>query len=157
MNTSRSMKAILVAGLIAAAACQSALAQSAPEPIRKAMQEARESCKPDKASLGKGFLTTKDVNGDRVPDYVLNYEFLKCGDSSSLFCGSSGCLTQVFASRDGGFVKVLDENVQDLVFKTIKGRPAMQMGLHGTSCGRGGAEACGATLYWNGVKFSSAN
>lgn len=132
-------------------------AQSLPPMVQKAIAEQTESCKPDKVTLEKGFVTRKDVNGDGIADYVLNYGSFRCGESYVYFCGSAGCLTQVFASRDGSFVKVLDENAQDVVFKTVKGRPAMLLGLHGTACGKRGADACGATLYWNGTKFSPAN
>lgn len=141
-----------VVGLPAAAG-----AETLPPMVRKAIAESTESCKPDKVTLEKGFLTRKDINGDGIPDYVLNYESFRCGESFVFYCGSAGCLTQVFASADGSYVKVLDENAQDVVFKTVMGRPAMLLGLHGTACGKRGVDACGATLYWNGSKFSPAN
>lgn len=148
---------MLATCLAVLASCGSPFAQTLPAPVQKSMQEARKSCKPEKAVFGKNFVARKDVNGDGVPDYVLDYEHFECGGSSSYYCGTGGCLTQVFASNDGGYVKVLDENVQGLEFKTLKGRPAMQIGLHGSSCGRPGMDPCGATLYWNGAKFSPAN
>ena len=103
-------------------------------------------------------MTRKDVNGDGVDDYVLDYGKFVCGDSASYWCGSAGCLTQVFASlRDGSFVNVLDENVRSLRFARVKGRPAMILGLHGNACGRVGAAPCDSTLYWNGASFSPAH
>lgn len=133
-------------------------AQTLPPVVGRAIAQQSENCmKPDKVSLEKGFMTRRDVNADGIPDYVLNYGSFKCGDTFMLYCGSAGCLTQVFASADGSFVKVLDENAQKVDFKTVKGRPAMLLGLHGTACGKRGVDACGATLYWNGSKFSPAN
>jgi len=131
-------------------------AQSLPPMIQKAVSEQIEICKPEKPQIGAGFVSRKDINGDGVSDYVLDYGSFSCG-GTRLFCGSAGCLTQVFASTDGTFVKVLDENVRDLAFKTIKSRPAMLVGLHGGSCGKRGVDPCGATLYWNGSKFSPAH
>jgi hypothetical protein len=139
----------------------SAWAQSSPSlpaPVQAAVRESREACAPDKATLGKGFVQRRDVNGDGVEDYVLDYAAFDCGGSSTYFCGSSGCLTQVFASLKGGrYAKVLDENVQDIQFKQIKGRAALLIGLHGSGCGRAGAAPCHMTLYWNGERFSPAN
>lgn len=100
----------------------------------------------------------QDINADGVSEYVLDYGKSKCGDIKGLFCGSGGCLTQVFASIEGGaYVKVLNKNVQGVQFRRVKGRPAMILGLHGTACGRSGAAQCGTTLYWNGSRFSPAN
>ena len=64
---------------------------------------------------------------------------------------------QVFVSSDGSFTKVIDENVQSLMFKQINGRSAMMIGLHGSACGKSGVAKCNATLYWNGSKFTPAN
>jgi hypothetical protein len=108
--------------------------------------------------LKPGFLTTKDVNGDGVEDYILDYANFACGNSEVFFCGTAGCLTQVFASLPhGGFVKVLDQNVRSLRFLRIKGRPAMVLDPHGIACGKVGSELCRKTLYWDGGEFSPAN
>lgn len=133
-------------------------AETLPPAVRAAIAKQSENCaKPDRVSLEKGFLTRRDVNGDGIPDYVLDYGSFKCGDTFMLYCGSAGCLTQVFASADGSYVKVLDENAQKVDFRTVKGRPAMLLGLHGSACGKRGVDACGATLYWNGSRFSPAH
>ena len=132
--------------------------QGLPAPVSAAIEEAKKGCGSDKLSLERGFVTRKDVNGDGVLDYVLDYGHARCEPTGTTSCGSAGCLTQVFASLDDGtFVKALDENVQDVQFRRVKGRPAMVMGLHGTACGRSGAAQCGTTLYWNGSRFSPAN
>jgi hypothetical protein len=138
-----------------------ALSQSSrtlPPQVEAAIVERRERCYPEAASLKPGFITQKDVNGDGVDDYILDYDKFVCGTHQSYFCGTAGCLTQIFASLPGGaFVKVLDENVREVRFTRIKGRPAMQVGLHGGKCGRTDAEPCGVTLYWNGREFNPAD
>jgi hypothetical protein len=145
-----------VATVILAAAA-AAHAQALPPSVQAAVAEAKSSCQPSPAKIDPGFLKRMDLNGDGVPDFVISYEAVSCADGGRLNCGSAGCLTQAFASTPSGFVKVLDENVQEVRFRKVKGRPAMLLGLHGSSCGKAGAEACGATLYWNGAKFSPAH
>lgn len=128
-----------------------------PPIVRAALKEAKSSCQPEAAKIDPGFVRRLDVNGDGTPDYVLSYEDVSCSDGGQRSCGSGGCLTQVFASSEGGYVKVLDETVQEVKFRRLRGRPAMVLGLHDSSCGKVGTEPCHATLYWNGYKFSPAN
>ncbi|MDP4005345.1 hypothetical protein [Methylobacterium sp. NEAU K] len=149
------MRYALAAVILAAAT--GAHSEALPAPVQAAVAEARASCQPEPTRIGSGFIRRQDVNGDGIPDYVLSYEAVSCPDTGHLNCGSAGCLTQVFASTGAGYTKVLDENVQEVRFRTIKRRPAMLLGLHGSSCGKAGSEACGATLYWNGAKFSPAH
>ena len=149
------MRYMLAAVILATATM--AHAEALPPPVQAAVAAAKSSCQPDRTKIEPGFFRRQDLNGDGVPDFVLSYEAVVCADGGRLNCGSAGCLTQVFASTSSGYVKVLDENVQEVRFRTVKGRPAMLLGLHGSSCGKVGAEACGATLYWNGAKFSPAH
>jgi hypothetical protein len=46
-----------------------ARAQSFPPEVRAEIHEAEESCKPNKTTLPKNFITRKDVNGDGVLTY----------------------------------------------------------------------------------------
>lgn len=147
----------LLAACAAAPATGAVGAEAMPPIVRQAIDKESDACRPDKVTLDQGFMTRKDVNGDGVPDYVLNYGAFRCGESSTLFCGSAGCQTQVFASVGGAFAKVFDSTVQEVAFKTVKGRPALLLGLHGSECGKRGADPCGSTLYWNGTKFGPAH
>lgn len=149
------MRYALAAVILATATV--AHAQALPPSVQVAVAEAKSSCQSSPAKIDPGFLKRLDLNGDGVPDFVLSYEAVSCADGGRLNCGSAGCLTQVFASTPSGYVKVLDENVQEISFRKVKGRPAMLLGLHGSSCGKAGSEACGATLYWNGIKFGPAH
>jgi hypothetical protein len=133
-------------------------AQTVPPIVDAEIQKAVAACEPEHAMWDQGFITQKDINADGVSDYVLDYGKFICGDSTTYFCGTAGCLTQVFASLPGGtYVKVLDDNVRQLQFRTLRGRPAMLIDVHGSVCGRTGASACDMTLYWNGSQFSPAN
>jgi hypothetical protein len=131
--------------------------ESLPQIVQGAIDESRKNC-GEPSRLNPGFILEKDVNADGRKDYILDYGKFRCGDRSTDFCGTGGCLTQVFVSlKDGTYVKALDENVRNFRFARIKGRPAMRLDLHGSACGRAGAERCNATLFWNGEKFIPAN
>ena len=155
------MRCSLLACAALVAVSGGALAQNTaqlPQIAQTAIAAARKDCAPERATLKPGFVDVKDVNGDGRPDYILDYGSFECGSSMSGYCGTGGCLTQVFASLDdGSYVKVLDENVRGLRFAKRAGRPAMILDLHGSACGRAGVERCGMTLYWTGYTFSAAN
>lgn len=134
----------------------SAQAQEArlPKEVQAAIDESRKDC-GEPVRLKAKFVTSNDVNGDGKPDYVLDYEHFQCGDMVTYFCGSAGCLTQVFASLpDGSYVKAWDENVRAIRFARVKGKPAMILDLHGSACGKVGAAPCPKTLLWNGKTFA---
>jgi hypothetical protein len=135
---------------------QSQITTSLPKEVVQAVKKSRSVCESWKRL--PGFITRKDINGDGIKDFILDYEKIECDDSASAWCGSAGCLTQVFASLpDGRSVEVLNTNVRALKFSKVNGRPAMVLDLHGTECGRAGAAPCGEKLYWNGYTFSPAN
>ena len=128
--------------------------ENLPAPVQAEIEENRSTCAPEKAVLAAGFLTRKDVNGDGTEDFVLDYNKFACGEDAPSFCGSAGCLTQVFVSTPSGrFVKVLDQNVEGIRFTRIKGRSAMLIESHGSACGRAGSERCHVTMLWTGTKF----
>ena len=146
--------AVLGFGAPAAAQSQAPL----PKPVQDAIDKSRAECQPEQFKPLAKFVVERDINGDGRKDYILGYGNSQCGDALSYYCGTGGCLTQVFASReDGTYGLVLDQNVRQLRFARAKGRPAMLLELHGSECGRAGVERCSATLYWNGYTFSPAN
>ena len=135
------------------------LPSNLPKIVDEAIAKNNKECEEGTRPIFKpGFLTTRDINGDRKPDYVLNYEHFQCGELVSIFCGTGGCLTEVFASDDdGAYVAVWNKNAQRIRFRVIGKRPAMQIDLHGSICGRNNSERCAMTLYWNGSEFHPAN
>lgn len=156
----------IFAGLTVAASVTPAQAQGKPVPLPanlpKAVQDVIEKnnkeCTEGKPVFLQGFLSTRDINGDRKPDYVLNYEHYQCGELLSLFCGTGGCQTEVFASDgEGGYAHVWDKLAQRIQFRTLGRRHAMVVDLHGSKCGRNNSERCSMTLYWNGEEFHPAN
>lgn len=129
-----------------------------PSEVQASIQEKREACDPAHEEIQPGFITWQDVNGDHVDDYILDYGKFICGVDQSFFCGTEGCLTEVFASLpDGTFKQVLRENVRGIRFARIKDRPAMILDLHGSYCGKVGAARCDKTLYWDVRDFAPAD
>lgn len=145
------LAAALLPGLSASAVAQAT--GDLPPEVRAEIAEIRKTCdKPPE--IESGFITRRDVNGDGVPDYVLDLGKFTCNGMET-YCGSGGCSVEVFASLpDGRFVKALDELVQDVKFQTIRGRPAVLLSLQGSACGKVNAETCPRTLFWNGRKFA---
>ena len=147
-----------VAAMLLVASAWAQSSQDVPPVVAAAITEAQQACEPESHKLEPDFIIVKDVNGDKVQDYILDYDKFKCGDNPNFFCGTAGCLMQVFVSVDDGqYTMALDQNVRHLQFKRVKGRAAMVLSLHGSACGRVGAAPCKATLYWNGATFSPAN
>jgi hypothetical protein len=141
---------------VISSATVSVQSEKLPTIVQAEIDQAKSACAPNLAVLAPGFIVQKDINGDGTKDYILDY--VVCGENAFFFCGSAGCLMQVFASRTrGNYVKVIDENVRNVQFRTIKGRFAMVIDLHGSTCGRAGAAPCSMTLFWNGRTFSPAN
>jgi hypothetical protein len=154
--------AVATLGLWSLASSMAQAQSSLPPIVREAIEASWKDCtestvlKAESVSLEAGFVVERDVNGDGRKDYILDYGKFRCGDTAGrIFCGSAGCLTQVFASQsDGTYTKVLDENVRGFRFARVKGRPAMVLELHHSACDRPGVVPCSATLFWNGDRFS---
>ena len=146
----------LIVGLVLLPAAAFAQPADLPKEVQAAIEENKKAC-GDTVKLKPAFVAEKDVNGDGVKDYVLDYGEFECEGSASFFCGTGGCLTQVFASLPGGgYVKALDENVRQIKFRKVRGRPAIVLDLHGSACGKVGAAACPRTLVWDGKTFKRA-
>ena len=124
--------------------------------IRDYIEASKANC-DESVVFRKGFVVVKDVNGDGIKDYILDYGKFQCGDRLGEWCGSSGCHTEVFASLpDGTLAMVLAENMRGLRFARVKGRPAMLLDLYRGACNEPSAakqRRCIATLFWDGSRF----
>jgi hypothetical protein len=159
------VKALLVLAplLAGAAVAQAQKAQTLPPNLPKIVTEAmannlKECEAGEKPLYQPGFLTIRDINGDGKPDYILDYDHFQCGERVSIFCGTGGCQHEIFASEEEkGYVPVWNKLARKVTFLTLGKRPAMRIDIHGSQCGRSGAERCTLTLYWNGSEFHPAN
>jgi hypothetical protein len=129
-----------------------AMAEHLPAPVQKAITESEHGCKT--VAIEKDFITRKDINGDGRPDFVLDYGSFTCDGDRRAFCGSLGCLTQVFASLpNGAYAKVIDGNFKRTDFRDVQGRPAIIVGYPGFSCGKDPTDLCEVVKSWNGSAF----
>ena len=86
-------------------------------------------------------LTSVDLNGDGILDWVLDAGDLDC-DNGTFFCGTGGCLTLIFVSHGAGHTLVWEDNIHGWRATAIRGRPGIHFDLHGSACDRSGAEPC---------------
>ena len=50
-----------------------------PGLVQAGMDEAKSGCEHEHAVMKLGFLTERDINGDGVKDYILDYGMFECG------------------------------------------------------------------------------
>jgi hypothetical protein len=136
---------------------QNAIAADAELPWPAAVQH--EIADSAKACGGRfesesGFVSRPDLNADGRRDYVLDYSHAQCSDLASAFCGTGGCLTQIFVSRaDGTYVKALDRNVHQITFSAIGRTFRATAFVHGSLCDLPGFKTCREDLQWNGARL----
>jgi hypothetical protein len=149
--------------IIAAATTVSgmAAAQSAPAPadlpplILHIQSQIRQDCE-GKASFGEGFIKTANFSPDGKPDFILDYGKINCNGMVSYYCGSGGCAHE-FVVSDGYTYK--SEKILLQSYELVRSRTGdmLQTSLHGSACGRIGAEVCEGVLFWRRGKFTSRN
>jgi len=115
----------------------------------------RKELSPDctEIEFDDGFLSEEDVNGDSLPDAVVDYGSLQCNGSYSGFCGSGGCTIRIYLQRaDGSYALAGDLLAHAVVFD----RPAeasFRASSHGSACDRVGAEACDLRFRFEGERM----
>jgi len=151
------MTRVLMSIALAVVLSSAGRAEEVPADVAAAMTRAKTVC-DGKFTTGKGFITRPDINGDNEPDVVVRFEHANCDGTPGVFCGTGGCVTQVFASLgDGKYALVMDQTAFRVKFARRHGLPAMIQHLHGSHCGRAGGEGpCEAVTYWNGAAFTPA-
>jgi hypothetical protein len=99
-----------------------------------------------------------DLNGDRIPDYVLQYDSIPCNGNSLGHelgeCGTGGCSVEVWMSGNGTW-KMMDFGVVRGVSagKLLEGRNTLLIATHGSTCGQDGYKSCFYAVWWNGERF----
>lgn len=131
-------------------------APMAPPPaVARAAAELMATCREagGRPSQRSGLLTSLDLNGDGVADYILDATAINCEGAASVLCGSAGCPLQVFLSGPRGFTEAFGSNAQ--AWEVEQGNPpVLKLNLHGSFCGRVGAETCIKRYAWNGASFA---
>ncbi|WP_137176835.1 hypothetical protein [Roseomonas sp. AR75] len=125
-----------------------------PQTVQRNQREAEADCRSagGRPSILPAFQAQLDLNGDGQPDYVQDYTGLDCQGAASFFCGSAGCPLVIFLSpayRAEGL-----GHSQSWTVDRTRTPPAMVLSLHGSSCGRAGADSCEVRLAWNGREMA---
>ncbi len=88
-----------------------------------------------------------DLNGDKLADWRVNYEF---APNASYFCGTGGCRNVLYAGQpDGSVRKVYVKNGGDYKFTGPKTARKLEVNLHGSACGSYGADECLRAWRWD--------
>lgn len=99
-----------------------------------------------------GFVRELDLNGDGIPDAILSTEHGNCATAPSMFAGTAGEAARWLVSRPGGF-ETLDFMYPKVQIDETAKPPIVTVFLHGTACGKVGAERCRHVLRFDGHKI----
>lgn len=120
-----------------------------PSVIAASIGDARQDC--DLKSVTPEAIKSIDLNGDGIKDYIVDYGTLGCHS----FCGSAGCIHEIWVSKDAGFVRSLNTNIQSIDrFEPHESGNDVIVGMHGSSCGRVGSDTCYFRLHWDKSKLT---
>lgn len=121
--------------------------------IERGAHEAGDSTTPPAAggrvdSAPLAMFSPVDVNNDGVMDWRINWEK---APNPSFFCGSGGCLNQLYVSRPGGAFDMTLELVvgESMALSTVNNERVVDVNFHGSVCGLAGAEACPRRFAWD--------
>lgn len=145
---------LIVASVAVSFLCGAAAAQPVPHIVEKTLNDMAKDCGADPAARGKA-LTSIDLNGDGIPDWVLDAGELKC-EMASFWCGTGGCTLNIFVSSGADFTLVWEENAHAWKPVKIGGRPGIHFDLHGSACGRVGAAPCSQRYVFQGSRLIKA-
>lgn len=150
------MRLLQVAAAVFAALLVSppANAQQVPSVVQKSFAAMAKDCGADVAESGKA-LTSADLNGDGIPDWIIDAGALKC-EMASFWCGSAGCTLNIFISHNGGHAPVWENNAHAWKPVKIGGKPGIQFDLHGSACNRAGAAPCRQRYIFEGPRLRRA-
>ncbi len=128
-----------------------------PPAVERMRQEVMRDCRSagGRPNLRPEFQSTADLNGDGRPDYILDLSGLDCTGAESFFCGSAGCPVTIFLSTGGGYATKPMGHVQGWELDRSTNPPVLVLMLHGSACGRVGAEGCQQRLAWNGRELAA--
>lgn len=139
-----------------ATACAPAAAGPVPEDVlapvtayhRQEMQVVVDPDFPDavKTDPPAAMFSRIDVNGDGIPDWRVDYEKAA---NASLFCGTGGCLQQVYVSRNGGYVLAFARTAGTFALSKTKGERVLDIDFHGSVCDGAGVDECKRRYAWD--------
>jgi hypothetical protein len=132
---------ILIAGI-----AQAGDKSSYPAEIQKDLEEAQKECAAaddGKTEVKPGFVRKLDLTGNKRADYIVDFNKLKCSTFESVYCGTGGCLHNIYVTTKAGELRrVFTETVQRYQISKAPGAKTITFDLHGGFCGKAGPEDC---------------
>lgn len=89
-----------------------------------------------------GFLSMENVNGDDLPDFVVNYGSLQCDGSYTAFCGSGGCTFRIYVQGPKDAYELVGDILAHGILFDRPDEASFLVSSHGSACNRVGADAC---------------
>lgn len=121
-----------------------------PVMIARSVAKQIRTCKGDISSLPTS-LFSLDLNGDGRLDYVVNFENFGCEAVPSPFCGTGGCLHEIWLSNNEGCKLVLSSQANLIAgVDMIDGKPALRLLVHHRYCEM---QPCCQNIVWSGGKL----
>lgn len=101
-----------------------------------------------KTWLKLGYLRPVKLTPGPRPDWLIDTE--RAADLGAYYCGTGGCLLQIWGQAGGGYTKIFDNQVRAYHFRWIgrSGRTWMDADFHGSMCGQAGVVACPWGFEW---------
>ena len=99
-----------------------------------------------------GFVREVDLNGDGVPDAVLSTAHGSCATAPSLFAGSAGESARWVVSVPGGGFETMDFIYHRVEIEEAAKPLRITVFLHGSACGKVGAETCRHAFQLDGAR-----
>jgi hypothetical protein len=153
---------VAVLGLVAAMPAMAAPRQAGfPNEVQAVIAEARKECREADGkgvTLKQGAIKKLDLNGDGRSDYAVDLAHVRCRGAESVYCGTGGCtLTLMIAQPDGALKTIFQGYVRTYTIAPQRNsKPAprsIRFDLHGSACGKVGADMCFKTQTITGEPF----
>jgi len=140
----------LAAALLTAAAAGAEPVVS-EDPVARAQAHVAGFC--GAAEYADGWAQPRDLNGDGTGDLLIRY-LAACYGHPAPFCGSAGCMTELWYGLGGGRMQLMLRSYMLAVEPTLwKGVPAVRISTAGLACGKGGGELCVSVNTFSGGDF----
>jgi hypothetical protein len=120
-----------------------------PAAVQRILDEGRRDCLAEGGTAlryGPGIVRTADLNGDRRPDYVIDFRESRCEERPAMFNGTGGWDLVILIGQPGGQTReVFNGRVRDYTILGGRGPRRITFDLHGSYCGLAGVEPCPKT------------
>jgi hypothetical protein len=117
-----------------------------PAAIRESLDNAAKECREaddGKLTPAPDMVRKIDLTGDGRDDYLVSFEDMECSTFESIFCGTGGCLFEIYvALGDGSLRSVFSNPVREYKILPGKGARTIRFDMHGGYCGTYGAAEC---------------